>query len=1030
MQHVLDALQYLLSSVLLGCDCLDKVMTSVSSLVEDEVAPAIRYKICAFVGFLFFTLPVRYLQPHMAKLLAFLLACIAAEDDHVKSYGARVLRNIALPCLHQLREAKPSAVEGSRSRRKRTCEYVDACPFSWANASAESPAGSSWSALLRFMLSLAEGETEQVNKQVLCFLESAALPEEPPGSQRESAGHPPALQRGPPTLSSALSRGKEVQVLSTRLLAETFEDKDISPAPSAMQVYLEVLKEVLSCVESIAILLPPPVWVAVAAKQMQLHPRVVAAYEEASETQSFEDAGCFTSLGSFTTAKRAQTAARHTPFSEETAGKSGEEEESRASREQSRSAADAQERPSRASTASNRLYALLLLGRMLVTVDASKTGARARGEWRERDASFCVDLIGEVLQTALQGDGSAQRDWFETASAATEDARAFFAGNDTVRGSGGASDSKAADAHLAFVAVAAASVVTACRDSCPLRWPRLFAILLRLRVADSVPSRLVDTLIHLLSVYSGQAPHNMYCAYLAAFLEADQEPACFSVDGLQGQSLSWEQTEEGLRASETAEEASARNAFTRGVTTGGVASPPIFSSRAAATTCGEAGEGRKTEGERAHAEIQLTLKKTQNSEAQSQLNLDWVPGLLCVLKTQACPDTVAPAVRVDTLALLFELYANPELSSTCLKKYAPFVVGTLLLPNLRWRPGEANAKLRKAALACLAAVMDSLTGSAESEHSAGVAGPSSASCASSSSLSWTEDSSEDGGSEDLMFGIPKLDPQDGFATQTELGAGSPVPLLKPLLPCLLSCLEDDGQPDTRRLTADVLARLFSQLRGSLRSSSFGVSFACTSEAELFPSPPANRRTPPQRRECEQNASSPPSGRSQVVRGRRDRSYVALCSALYVALLQRLDDAREEVRCAAAQAICEMLLLLVEIEGDPEEDAAESRNASSERGEDDPVPSALGRDTCLDGESEGEDSTKGEGSGRLNDKDEDLAATVTTAMKLAGHLDAELLRREVTAAVGQCLYTERYEALAEFAETLLEEKDAGLAHSVA
>ncbi|KYK68468.1 HEAT repeat-containing protein [Toxoplasma gondii TgCatPRC2] len=40
--HVLDALQYLLSSVLLGCDCLDKVMTSVSSLVEDEVAPAIR----------------------------------------------------------------------------------------------------------------------------------------------------------------------------------------------------------------------------------------------------------------------------------------------------------------------------------------------------------------------------------------------------------------------------------------------------------------------------------------------------------------------------------------------------------------------------------------------------------------------------------------------------------------------------------------------------------------------------------------------------------------------------------------------------------------------------------------------------------------------------------------------------------------------------------------------------------------------------------------------------------------------------
>ncbi|KEP62486.1 UNVERIFIED_CONTAM: HEAT repeat-containing protein [Hammondia hammondi] len=1080
--HVLDALQYLLSSVLLGCDCFDKVMTSFSSLVEDEVAPAIRYKICAFVGFLFFTLPVRYLQPHMAKLLAFLLACIAAEDDHVKSYGARVLRNIALPCLHQLRGASPSAVEGARSRRKRTCEYVDACPFSRANASAESPAGSSWSALLRFMLSLAEGDTEQVNKQVRCLLQYAALPEEHLGSQRESAGDPRALQGGSTTLSSPISSGKSVQV-STRLFAETFEEKDISPAPSAMQVYLEVLKEVLSCVESIAILLPPPVWVAAAAKQMQLHPRVVAAYEEASETQPFEDAGGFTCLGSFTTAKKPQTAARHTPFSEETPGKRGQEG-SRASREQSRPPVDAQGCNSRASTASNRLYALLLLGRMLVTVDASKTGARARGEWRERDASFCVDVIGEVLQTALEGDGSARRDCCETA-AATEDARAFFAGHGTFRGSGSASDPKAADAHLAFVAVAAASVVTACRDASHLRWPRLFAILLRLRVADSVPSRLVDTLIHLLSVYSGHSPHNMYCAYLTAFLEADQEPEYrlnsasepsspesslvapwslsdprrlillhviqqlrvlsarssvpqFSVDGSQGQSFSWEKKEEGLRALEPADEASARNTFTQRAMRC-VSSPRISSSRVVATTFGEAGEGRKADGERIHAEMQLTLKNSQNSDARSQLNLGWVPGLLCVLETQACPDNVAPAVRVDTLAILFELYANPELSSTCLRKYVPFVVGTLLLPNLRWRPGEANAKLRKAALACLATVMDSVTGS---EPPTGLAGSSSASCASSSSLSLTEDSSEDVGLEEDVFCVPKLDPQDCLATQTDQGAGRPMPLLTSLLPCLLSCLEDDGQPDTRRLTAAVLARLFSQLRGSLASSSStfcGVSSACTSDAELFLLPPANPRKPPQRPECGQNASSSPSERRQAVRCRRDRGYVDLCSALYVALLQRLDDAREDVRCAAAQAICEMLLLLVELDGDTEAGAALSRNASSERGENELVSSALGSDACLEAESGGDDSTKSEGSGVMStrgetassdDKDEHLAATVTTAMKLAGHLDAELLRREVSAAVGQCLYTERYEALAAFAGTLLEEKDAGLAHSVA
>lgn len=43
---------------------------------------------------------------------------------------------------------------------------------------------------------------------------------------------------------------------------------------------------------------------------------------------------------------------------------------------------------------------------------------------------------------------------------------------------------------------------------------------------------------------------------------------------------------------------------------------------------------------------------------------DWLPGLLQILERQADPNEVAPTVRVDVLAILFELYWNPGTKHT------------------------------------------------------------------------------------------------------------------------------------------------------------------------------------------------------------------------------------------------------------------------------------------------------------------------------------------------------------------------------
>ncbi|CBZ49802.1 conserved hypothetical protein [Neospora caninum Liverpool] len=1312
-KHVLDALQYLIASSLLGRDCMDKLMTGLSSLVEDEVAPAIRYKICACVGFWFLTLPVRYLKPHMSKLVAFLLACIAAEDERVKRYGARVLRCIAAPCLFQLKQAGLSAVgnepkgtrescsrQSSRSGTKRaseavgdpqmsdassdsseeierhadpaisagdrellekswtiscsspeflecsstldtfrdwfkdrvtdvlpadwarataskeeaedqllhvsallshfaeetvawvlatesalwrfspeplrsqrslqtltlllgllpppklvpqlpevlaylckTCQHVDSYPFSQAHPGAEPSANPPASRLVSFMLSLASGEAEAAWVQVHRLSEDSAS-QAPEFGESDGNGEHLAAPRG-----TAKAPTRQPIAVATRLLRDALQDNVLSAAPSAMKGYLEVLRDVLACAETVATLVPPPFWLSILAGQMQTNASVLTQYEKALE-QRLQDSVPFSYFVPTNEQKihgaapserpsneisnsRKEDAPSATTHSQDnspscadtTTGDERPLEERQQRGGERRSGADEQQPIPKAFAATTRVYPLLLLSRMLATVDAPQNGARGRECWSELDAAFCVDLIGQFVQPSGESERSPRSldASVDRKRGACEDAFAFFGVSGPWSWSGAASDSKAEDACLAYAAVCVASAVTACRDACHVRWPRLIAILLRLRVASEVPPGLIDTCVHLLSVYSGKSPQKMYCAYLEAFIEADRHlaselnavPPGTPLETLSMSSLEapWSLSDPrrlillhvlqelrvaaGTAASQRQRETvQATSSANKGhIPTGrpGAQKPAqrmcaaqpsctaSDASRPLSATCQTTvspGELRETRTNFEETSVCAgsptnTEKRQRHSQNACPRNCrGWLPGLLSVLEIQACPDTVAPGVRVDTLAILFELYANADLANMCLANYASFVVNAIILPNLRWRPGEANAKLRKAALACLSAVIGTLT---ETEHLPGRA---------------TRASSPATGDSTTEPSAPASPPHcvDGLDCAADQVA-TPLKktedlmrLLESLLPCLLSCLEDDGQPDTRTLTADILARLFAQLKRTVcASSDLGVAPSSPSSGAGASRASPEKLQHPSAALCGQSAETEglccPSGRGQTVACRgRHQGYVGLCSALYAALLQRLDDARSGVRLAAAHAIREMLLLLLELKRDSAaacetarrhtiSDAAPAESLSGDESTRAETEARVPTESeALDtvsahisnaGESAGDlpgpaearrqgpeetetESGRNEASAScrkwtwpcleflmkglvtfVDDKDEELATTVAAAMEIGGKLDADLLLREASTVVGQSLFCERYEALAEFAKQLLQ-----------
>ncbi|OXB71844.1 UNVERIFIED_CONTAM: hypothetical protein H355_013667 [Colinus virginianus] len=178
-----------------------------------------------------------------------------------------------------------------------------------------------------------------------------------------------------------------------------------------------------------------------------------------------------------------------------------------------------------------------------------------------------------------------------------------------------------------------------------------------------------------------------------------------------------------------------------------------------------------------------------------------------------------------------------------------------------------------------------------------------------------------------------------------------VHLIHSLLPCMLSCLDDDGQPDTRKMAAEVFSRFFVELESRLRSqrveqsltsaesSSATGPFAgtavttCTDKTGTFRKcrPTGITSTPPSTAAAKrdflaghalQSPVSSTTGGPLPPKPAQDYSYprgqvptnlqyeaLSLCSTIYPSLLQRLDDARDTVRLAAAAALCSMLRFL-------------------------------------------------------------------------------------------------------------------------
>ncbi|PFH31772.1 hypothetical protein BESB_022640 [Besnoitia besnoiti] len=1327
--HALDALQYLFAAAPISWNCMADLMTSLSSLVQTEAVPSIRCKICGCVGYWYRALPVRYLKPHMAKMLGALVTCVAAEDANVKSYGVRVLQCIAAPSLRQLKAAaaaaacherkgprsdasqtsrlqkrdtdcetdsdsdasdasgdtavkeKPSSVafasdrqlleeswaaaavdaqpdfgsrtdackkwfkdrashalqpeemlgdeareaaahrlmlvaellnhfaeetvawvlsadsalwrfspEPGRSQQSlrtlrvlldllppaalvsqlpavlaylcKTCQHVDCCPFAQPHQNHESPPqparGSS--GLLGFLLSLAAGEAAGAGMQ-----EAAQVKERHPGASR-------GRERTPASAEAKEGEESELEPQSIQLhpgavVRGNVLDSELAGVPSAMKSYLEVMREVLACAEAVATLVLPPVWLRILSAQMQAEEMFGEPYAQAADER----------LASSVFARQTPAESQDKK-SDRKSGRRGASAEAANSDARADAEVDLQRRgeapdggchgrPKRAEaavggvsavdhssslskkseTSTSRLYPLILLGRMLATVDVPLRGARTRGWWTDGDASFCLDLIGEFVEpTGAHGRRPAD----SPAAAALADPVTFF-GRGACSGACGLASSEAAsaapceDAALPYAAVCVTSAVRACRNVCRRLWPRVITILLRLRVAANVPASLVDACIQLLSVYSGQPERDMYRAYLAAFIEADRRmtppptsageaPADCAAAPVSSLIAPWTPSDPRRMILLHVLQQLRVSASTGATASGACAAGPAWTIRpnalgkqthpearpeahlearpdageeqepAGASHRASSGspslspcagtESRSLRRERASAHArdaadtrggrvgevlshwgygggELELEPPQSDAAKPLTTApseEWLRGLFAILERQARPEDVAPAVRVDVFAIVFELFANAEIATRCSLKYSSFVVDAIIQPNLRWRPGEAHAKLRNAALASLSAVLATLT--AATQAPAGCEPDSPRAC---------EDAS----------GHPRVSAEKLEDAQTECRrlretAGLPE-LLERLLPCLLSCLDDDGQPDTRMLTANILARLFSQMqRAVLKDRALCAGASSPSAASRGESPhsagtarsDAARSTSSTRSRAGGATKKGERGGSGDATGEDPRSaqdYMSLCASLYAPLLQRLDDARNCVRLAAARALGEMLGLLLALkdqwrgtpspqapadgqekaealelgkerepctpregEGLASDSALRKESHAVEAGESrlDETPAARlqGGEDCQQQKEDDDDARSQKWRWScleflvkglvtfVDEKDEELAKSVIQALEIAGRLEPALLLRESKATIGQSLCRGRYEALAEFAARLLKQ----------
>lgn len=276
-------------------------------------------------------------------------------------------------------------------------------------------------------------------------------------------------------------------------------------------------------------------------------------------------------------------------------------------------------------------------------------------------------------------------------------------------------------------------------------------------------------------------------------------------------------------------------------------------------------------------------------------------------------------------------------------------------------------------------------------------------------------------------------------------------LMEPLLPSLLSCLEDDGQPDTRSLTASILGQLFELLREALGSHQQAHTDITNRLGVVTGAEAPGGVVSCKGKSHQQNSGtcSSPSTLSYVPPAQQ-REYLALCSSLYAALLQRLDDARSCVRVSAARALSCMLAFLKELKfrsrgmhslqadtpteattgkslgtsqrprrvkviepGTQKGEALEEKppNRKDESGGSHDTDEPVGETTEADGLAAPKPQEKAPGNHHepswswqclefvvkglmtfIDDKDEELAGVVAEAAQLAGELNPDLLRR--------------------------------------
>ncbi|KAL8424731.1 hypothetical protein Efla_001320 [Eimeria flavescens] len=224
---------------------------------------------------------------------------------------------------------------------------------------------------------------------------------------------------------------------------------------------------------------------------------------------------------------------------------------------------------------------------------------------------------------------------------------------------------------------------------------------------------------------------------------------------------------------------------------------------------------------------------------------------LQVLRFQGTCPAAAAAVRADILGACLALFSLQYFTRLA-QPYGGWILEHILAPNLRWRPGEANAKIRKVALLCVSQIIPTLPAhtsrasdspadklrSAKGEHSKGC-----------ESLQDVQKSPTNGEAMQEVSASATSDeePRKGI----DIGAS-----LELLSPLLVSCIDDDWNADVRALAVGVVRQLFLDLQ-----------------------------------ECKEQHGA----------------LKQLATATAGPLQQRLDDARDDIRVSAAGALEALLL---------------------------------------------------------------------------------------------------------------------------